>query len=73
MSYSPASTRIFVELVFDSTGSNLISPGSMSHTYGYDGSSNLTTDTVTDNSGTWIKTYTYSGTTLTGESAWVKQ
>lgn len=73
MSYTPAAANIIVELVFDSSGSRLISPPSMAHTYGYDGSNNLITDTITDSTGTWIKTYTYSGTTLTGESAWVKQ
>jgi YD repeat-containing protein len=73
MAFTSASTDATIELVFDSTGSQLISPSSLAHTYGYDGSNNLITDTITDGVSTWVKTYTYTGSNLTSESAWVKQ
>ena len=55
----------------DSTGTTLL-PDSLSHVYGYTNSL-LTSDTATDGTHTWVKTFTYTGTQLTGESKWVKQ
>lgn len=43
------------------------------HTFGYDGSGNLTTDTVTNGTDTWIRTYTWTGAALSSDSGWVKQ
>jgi YD repeat-containing protein len=43
------------------------------HAYTYDGSGNLKTDTMTIGSLTFVKTYTYTGTQLTGETGWVQQ
>lgn len=50
-----------------------VNPDDYAHTYGYDGSGNLTTDTFTNGTTTWVKTYTYTSGNLTGESAWVAQ
>jgi hypothetical protein len=33
----------------------------------------LVTDTATDGTSTWVKTYTYTSGNLTGETKWVKQ
>jgi len=33
----------------------------------------VTTDTATDGTATWVKTYSYTGANLTGETKWVKQ
>lgn len=65
-----ASTR---RVVTDSSGRYWFDPDSLAHTYAYNGSGQLTTDTVTDGSSTWVKTYTWSGSTMTNESEWVKQ
>lgn len=43
------------------------------HSYGYDGSGNLTTDTVTDGTSTWIRTYMWDGAAQMSDSGWVKQ
>ena len=56
----------------DSAGT-AIAPDSWSHVYAYDGSGNLTTDTATDGTSTWIKTYGYTANVLTSETKWVKQ
>lgn len=42
-------------------------------TYTYDGSGNPQTETVTDGTDSWVKTYTYTGGTLSADSGWVKQ
>jgi len=60
-----------MDCVPDTTG-GIVCPKACDHTYGYT-STNLTTDTITDGTTTWVKTYTYSGSTLTNESGWVKQ
>lgn len=46
---------------------------SLAQTLGYDGSNNLTTITVSYDGNTYIQTFTYVGSNLTGISAWVKQ
>lgn len=43
------------------------------HAYTYDDSGNLSTDTVTDGSNTWVKTYTYTPSGPATDSGWVKQ
>lgn len=59
--------------VTDSLGHEL-TPDSLSHTYAYNGSNQIVTDTATDGNGnTWVQTFTYTGSLLTGQSQWVKQ
>ena len=55
----------------DSTGASF-NPDACSHAYAYT-SGNLTTDTATKGTSTWIKTYSYTSGALTGETKWVKQ
>lgn len=57
--------------IVDSAGT-AIDPDSMSHVFGYTGV-NLTTDTATDGTSTWVKTFTYTNGLPTAESKWVKQ
>jgi hypothetical protein len=59
-------------LVPDSTGA-LFNPDACSHVYAYNASGLVTTDTATDGTATWVKTYSYTGANLTGETKWVKQ
>lgn len=42
------------------------------HTYAYTNGL-LTTDTATDGTNTWVKTYSYTLGNLTGETKWVRQ
>lgn len=48
-------------------------PTYKAHTYTYDDSNNLKTDTVTDGASTWVKTYEWMAGALSGDSGWVKQ
>ena len=57
--------------VLDSTGQPF-SPDACAHTYGYSAGL-LVTDTATDGTSTWVKTYSYTSGNLTGETKWVKQ
>ena len=59
------------ESVMDSTGQPF-SPDACTHTYGYSAGL-LVTDTATDGTTTWVKTYSYTSGDLTGETKWVKQ
>ena len=59
------------ESVMDSTGQSF-SPDACTHTYGYSAGL-LVTDTATDGTSTWVKTYSYTSGDLTGETKWVKQ
>lgn len=59
--------------IADSTGNYALDPTSLAHVYTYDGSNNLLTDTCTDGAKTWKKTFTYTSSLLTAESAWVVQ
>ena len=59
------------ESVMDSTGQPF-SPDACTHTYGYSAGL-LVTDTATDGTSTWVKTYSYTSGDLTGETKWVKQ
>jgi YD repeat-containing protein len=48
-------------------------PNACAHTYGYDASGLIVTDTATDGATTWVKTYTYNAAAqLTGETKWVR-
>ena len=60
------------------TGTELDNLGNMvpvfkSHAYTYDGSGNLATDTVTDGTSTWVRTYKWENGAQTSDSGWVKQ
>lgn len=48
-------------------------PTYKAHTYSYDTSGNLLTDTVTDGTNTWVRSSAYSGGVQTSDSGWVKQ
>lgn len=61
----PAGTR-------DSTGAWFDS-NECTHTYAYNGSGQLATDTATNAANTWVKTYSYTAGNLSGISKWVKQ
>lgn len=56
------------------TDGNMIDPDSGAHTYTYS-SGLIATDSFTDSvtGNTYLKTYTWSGSTLTSETGWVKQ
>lgn len=56
----------------DSTGA-AVNPDSWAHTFAYNGTGLLLTDTATDGTSTWVKTYSYTSGMLTGETKWVKQ
>ena len=43
------------------------------HTYTYNGDGTLATDSVTDGTYTWVKTYLYTSGNMTSESVWVLQ
>ena len=57
--------------VIDSTGQPF-SLDACAHTYDYSAGS-LVTDTATDGTSTWVKTYSYTLGKLTGETKWVRQ
>jgi hypothetical protein len=69
---TPAGAVPTVMQVADSTGA-LFNPDACSHVYAYNASGLVTTDTATDGTATWVKTYSYTGANLTGETKWVKQ
>lgn len=48
-------------------------PTNKAHTYTYDSSGNLATDTVTDGASSWVRTYTYANGAQVSDSGWVKQ
>lgn len=54
-------------------GGYYFDPSSLAHVYGYLSNGLLSTDTCTDGVTTWVKTYSYTGTQLSGESLWVRQ
>ena len=59
------------DTVLDSAGQPF-SPDDCAHTYGYSAGL-LVTDTATDGTTSWVKTYSYTSGDLTGETKWVKQ
>lgn len=48
-------------------------PTNRGHAFTYDDSGNVKTDTVSDATGTWVRTYIYAGGNMTADSGWVKQ
>ena len=48
-------------------------PTYKAHSYTYDTSGNLITDTVTNGSSTWVRTLMYANGVQTTDSGWVKQ
>ncbi|MBK7314913.1 hypothetical protein [Candidatus Aalborgicola defluviihabitans] len=56
----------------DSAGTPFTSDA-CSHVYGYNGSGQMITDTATDGTRTWVKTFSYTSGNLTGETKWVLQ
>lgn len=60
-------------IIVDSSGSRNVDVSSLPHTYTYNGDGTLATDSVTDGTLTWVKTYGYTSGKLTSETAWVKQ
>ncbi len=54
------------------TDGNVV-PTNRAHTFTYDGSGNLVTDTVSDGTSTWVRTYTYQMGAQVSDSGWVKQ
>lgn len=50
---------------------SVVNPDDYDHVYGYNGDDQLVTDTFQTLTATWTKTFTYTGSNLTGESAWV--
>ena len=55
----------------DSAG-DAFSPDDCAHAYAYSAGL-LLTDTATNGTSTWVKTYGYTSGSLTSESKWVKQ
>ncbi len=52
---------------------NMIYRNQAAIAYGYDGSGNLATETLTQYGNTYVKAYTWTSGQLTAESLWVKQ
>jgi YD repeat-containing protein len=50
-----------------------IAPTWKAHAYTYDGSNNLKTDTITDGTNIWVKTFVYENGYQVSDSGWVKQ
>lgn len=60
-------------MIYDSRSGIYFEPNDASHVYTYAGPGGaIDTDTITYNGQQWRKTYTYTGSVMTGESAWVK-
>lgn len=43
------------------------------HSYTYDGSGNMATDTVSDGTSTWVRSYAWTNAALMSDTGWVKQ
>ena len=54
------------------TAGNVV-PTHLAHSFTYDNSGNLATDTVTDGTSTWVRSYTYTPSGPATDSGWVKQ
>lgn len=48
-------------------------PVNKAHTYTYDDSGNMATDTVTDGTLQWVRTYSYANGQMRSDSGWVRQ
>ena len=55
------------------TDGNLIYPNQAEVGYGYDAAGNLTSATLSQYGGTYVKTYTWTGGNLIKETLWVRQ
>jgi YD repeat-containing protein len=66
-----ADAAFAVDVICDSTGVYYFNPDSMAHTYTYDDADNPLTDTITDGTLSFRKTYTYAGSKLVGETMWI--
>jgi hypothetical protein len=61
-------------VVSDTTGGYFFDPNSMPHAYSYTAGGSIQTDTITDGTLSFKKTYTYNGSNqLSAETGWVKQ
>lgn len=65
MDYGPNGER--------ATDGNIIYPNMAAVAYGFDGSGNLITETLTMYGANYVKTYTWSNGAMTNRSLWVKQ
>lgn len=62
-----------MEAAMDRDTEGGIVPTHKAHTYTYDTSGNLETDTVSDGANTWVRTYSYDDGVQVADSGWVKQ
>lgn len=62
----------FSELGEKATDGSVIFPNQCAVAYGYDSSNNLTSARLDQYGHSYIKTYTWTGSNLTGESLWVR-
>jgi hypothetical protein len=53
-------------------GDGDVVPTWLSHTFTYDNSGNLSTDTIKRGDETWVRSYTWMAGAQTGDSGWVK-
>jgi YD repeat-containing protein len=60
-------------MTYDQSGVYRFDPDQFTKTYGYDGSNNLTSITVTVDGNTFKQTLGYTSGNLTTEGPWVKQ
>ena len=72
LQFDDLEARILEAVTERDTQGNLV-PTYRGHTYTYDTSGNLETDTVTDGEDTWVRTYSYDNGVQTADSGWVKQ
>lgn len=68
---SSASADLAAPTSLDTDGNPV--PVWKAHNFTYDGSGNLATDTVTDGTRTWVRTYMWMSGAQTSDSGWVKQ
>lgn len=63
-----------MSMLYDQSIYGYFETDNATHTYTYNGPNGaIDTDTVTNGANSWKKTYTYTGSNMTGESGWVKQ
>ena len=67
----PAGRPTTAAVELDTDGSPV--PTYKAHAFTYDGSGNLSTDTVTDGQTSWVRTYQWQNGAQTSDSGWVKQ
>jgi hypothetical protein len=59
--------------LFDSATGVWVDTDNLPLVYAYNADGTIHTITATHESTSWVKTYTYTGGNVTGESEWVKQ